>query len=372
VEAVSEVASLTLGVCSETVPGEDRVAVVPDVVGRIRALGLDVVVEAGAGAAAGFPDAAYARSGAGVLSRREVLGLADVLLGVLPPGGAAGDLLRRGQTVAGLLRPRRHPLTVRWWAGLGLTAIAVDLLDEDAGGAAASGRPGPPAPPVDAAAAQARISGHLAALTGFTRAGRTLPASVTGSPRRQARVLVVGTGPAGRQAVATARHLGATTRAHSLRGNGGSASHRSILSREVPDCDIVVITPEELSPSDPDVLITAAAASAMPPGSVIVDTTVEPDGGSAELAVPDTTVVVPPRVAVVGAGHLPSRVAHAASTAYAERVVALLARFVRGGRVVIDLADPLHRALVVTHRGGILDETVQEYLFRLTEAAGLP
>lgn len=365
-------APLTVGVCAETLRREDRVAVVPDVVGSIRALGLDVVVEAGAGSAAGFPDGAYARSGAGVLSRSEVLGRADLLVGVDPPGGAAGDGLRRGQTVAGLLRPHRHPLTVRWWADLGLTAIAVDLLRDDPAGSAPPGRRSPLAPPVDAAAAQARISGHLAALSGFAHAGRALPVSVTGSPRRRARVLVVGTGPAGRQAVATARRLGATVRAHSLRANGSTASHRSLLSREVAAYDIVVITAQDLSPSAPDVLITAAATYAMPPDSVVVDTTVEPDGGSAELAVADATVVVPPRVVVVGAGRLPSRVAHAASIAYAERVVALLARFVRGGRVVIDLADPLHRELVVTHQGGILDETVQEYLFRLTEAAGLP
>lgn len=362
-------ARLTVGVCAETTPGECRVALVPEVVGRLAALGARVAVQEGAGAAAGFGNGAYTRAGAAVLSREDVLDRADVIVGVQRPGSGARDRLRPGQALAGLLRPLHDPLTVRYWADHGITAISLDLLTEsDTAGC----RPAFATRPVDAAAEQARITGHEAVLTGVLHSGHALPYSVTGTAEQAARVLVVGTGPAGRQAVRTARSLGAVTATCSIDGSRPMNAVRSSLDHRIPAFDIVVVTAQELSPRAPDVMVGAATVNAMAPGSVIVDTTVEPDGGSVAAAVPDAVVTVPPGVTVVGAGHLPSYVAHAASVGYAERVTALLDRFTVDGHLAIDLADPLHAALVVTHRGNILCEEIRRHLFRLTEVAGLP
>ncbi|NUP37646.1 MAG: NAD(P) transhydrogenase subunit alpha, partial [Streptomyces sp.] len=182
-------ASVTVGVCAESAPGEHRVALVPAVVGTLRAMGARVAVEEGAGRPAGFEDGAYARAGAGVASRADVVGQADMLIGVQRPAAATGPGMRRGQVVAGLLRPLRNALTVRYWADHGITAISFDLLTDGPGRPPVAARAGAGA--VDAAAEQARITGHQAVLTGLLHCGRSLPGSVTGREDRPARILVV-------------------------------------------------------------------------------------------------------------------------------------------------------------------------------------
>lgn len=365
-------ALLTVGVCAETMVGERRVALVPAVVGALEALGARVAVETGAGRAAGFEDDAYARSGAEILSREEVVERAGVLVGVLHPAGATGPGTRRGQVVMGQLRPLRNALTVRYWADHGITAISCDLLHDGLSGVVEPTRPGIGADAIDAAAEQARITGHQAVLSGLLHSGRALPESVTGKRARTVRVLVVGTGPAGRQAARTARDLGAATATYGTGGRLGRSGARPSLDEMLPGFDIVVLTAQDLSPGDPQVLVGKEALSAMAPGSVIVDTTAEPDGGSVAGVRFGETVTASPGITITGAGDLPSHIAHEASTGYAERVTALLARFVADGRLVIDLADPLHAALVVTHHGSVLREDVQRELFRFTEVAGLP
>jgi NAD(P) transhydrogenase subunit alpha len=355
------VASLTVGVSAETAPGERRVALVPAVVGALRARGARVAVEAGAGRRAGFADGAYARAGAEVVGRTEVVGRADVLLGVGRPAGATGPGAHRGQVVAGLLRPLRNALTVRYWADHGITAVSFDLLGGGHGRPAGAGA----AEPLDAAAQQARITGHQAVLAGLLHSGRGLPGSVTGRAARPVRVLVVGRGPAGRQAARTARDEGAVTAEY---GTAGAP----VPAEALQGFDIAVLTAEEMSPGLPGVLVGEDALAAMAPGSVVVDTTAEADGGSVAGVRLGETVTFPPGVTVLGAGDLPSCVAYEASLGYAERVTALIGRFVVDGRLVVDLADPLHAALVVTHRGDILREDVRRDLLRLTEVAGLP
>jgi NAD(P) transhydrogenase subunit alpha len=355
------VASLTVGVCAETAPGERRAALVPAVVGALSARGARVAVEAGAGRRAGFSDGAYARAGAEVVSRAEAVARADLLLGVGRPAGATGPGTHRGQVVAGLLRPLRNALTVRYWADHGITAISFDLLGGGPGmpaGAEAAG-------PFDAAAQQARITGHQAVLAGLLHSGRGLPGSVTGRAARPVRVLVAGGGPAGEQAARTARDTGAVTAEY---GTAGAP----VPAEALQGFDIAVLTAAELSPGVPRVLVGEDALAAMAPGSVVVDTTAEADGGSVAGVRLGETATFPPGVTVLGAGDLPSCVAYEASLGYAERVTALIGRFVVDGRLVVDLADPLHAALVVTHRGDILREDVQRDLHRLTEVAGLP
>lgn len=354
-------ASLTVGVCAETAPGERRVALVPAMVGALRARGTRVAVEAGAGRRAGFADGAYARAGAEVVSQAEVVGRADVLLGVGRPAGATGPGAHAGQVVAGLLRPLRNALTVRYWADHGITAVSFDLLDDGPGMPAGAEVAGP----FDAAAQQARITGHQGVLAGLLHSGRGLPGSVTGRATRPVRVLVVGGGPAGEQAARTARDTGAVTAEY---GTAGAP----VPAEALQGFDIAVLTAAELSPGVPDVLVGEKALTAMAPGSVVVDTTAEPDGGSVAGVRLGETATFPPGVTVLGAGDLPSCVAYEASLGYAERATALIGRFVVNGRLMVDLADPLHAAVVVTHRGDVLREDVQRELFRLTEIAGLP
>ncbi|MFI0901081.1 hypothetical protein [Streptomyces sp. NPDC020983] len=355
-------ASFMVGVCAETGPGERRVAVVPAAVGALRALGARVAVEAGAGHPAGYGDGAYVRAGAEVLCRADVTGRADVLLGVGLPAGSTGPGTRRGQMVAGLLRPLRNALIVRFWAERGITAVSFDLLAEAPGDLA----------DMDAAAQQARITGRQAVLTGLLHSGRHLPGSDTGRRFPPVRVLVAGGGPAGLQAAHTARTLGAVTTVCDTAGpRERDGTPRSLL-RVLPDADIVVVTARDLSPGMPEVLVGGGALAAMAPGSVVVDTTAEPDGGSVARVRRGTAVTVPPGVTVVGSGGLVTEVAHEASAGYAQRAAALLGRFAVDGRLAVDLEDPLHATLVVAHRGDVLRHDVQRDLVRLTEVAGLP
>jgi NAD(P) transhydrogenase subunit alpha len=371
---------VTVGVCGETASGEHRVALVPASVGPAGAFGALIAVEAGAGAAAGFSDAAYAGAGAAVMSRAQVIDRADLLIAVRSPGRGAGDRLRRGQAVLGMLRPLRNPLAMRHLADQGITAISPDLT------------PSPPVPlrvpgsrPMDAAASQDRIAGYEAAVIAAGHCGTCLSPTVGGG-----RALVVGAGTVGLQAMATLRGLGAAVegcdtdprRAGEAVSTGAEfrdlstarspAAVRRALTGMLPRFDLVIVTGREPTPTEPDVLVTAEATTAMRAGSVIVDTTVEPGAGAVELAEPDATISVPPGVTVIGAGNFPSRLAHTASTAYARHVTALLARLIRAGSLAIDLSDPVQDAVVVTHEGTVRVDAVRRQILDITAVAGLP
>lgn len=349
---------LVVGVCSETAQGERRVGLVPASVRPLSALGVKVMVQRGAGSAAGFSDDAYAEAGAGVLAREQVVEGAGLLVGVQAPGHGEHDRLRRGQAVMGLLRPLRNPLVMRYLADHGITAISVDLV------------PPSPAPyePLDAAASQAAITGHEAALIAASHCDRCLPAAVSGCER--VRVLVIGSGAAARQAMATARDLGAEV--EGLPPDGPTPGVRLTLARTVPRFDIVIVTGTTPAQAAPEVLLTAETVAAMRPGSVIIDTTVEPGGATVALASTDTTATVAPGVTVIGAGSLPSRFAHTASIAYSQRSAALLARFIRAGTLTVDLSDPLQAAIVVTHHHNVLNAAVWRRILDITAIAGLP
>lgn len=369
---------LVVGVCKETAVGEHRVAIVPESVGPISALGAHVAVQSGAGAAAGFTDDLYAVAGAAVLTRAEVIGRADLLVGIGSPGRGADDTLRSGQAVVGLLRPLRHPLTMRYLADHGIIAISLDLMphtrseDEE----------------VDAAASQAAVAGQEAVLLSAARGDRRLAGKGPGG--RAVRILVIGTGTAARQAVATARGLGAAVEAHdpgtpaagrpTIAGLQHQATPtadpgpavRLALARIVPRFDVVVVTGRQPATAAPEVLVTAETVAAMRPGSVIVDTTAEPGGSTVETAQVDSSVTVPPGVTVIGAGDLPSRFANTASTAYSRRVAALLPRFVQAGSLAFDLSDPLVAAIVVTYHRSVLNDAVLRQILDATAVAGLP
>lgn len=375
---------VTVGVCRETASGERRVALVPESVRPIAALGAHVALQAGAGTAAGFTDAAYGEAGAAVLSRAEVLNRADLLIGVGSPGRGADDQLRRGQALMGMLHPLRNPLTMRYLADHGIIAISLDLMP-----AAPDPRPDG-CEPMDAAASQARITGYEAALIAAGHCDRDLPTAVSGTAGAAARALVICAGTTGLQAAATARSLGVEVVAcdtdprvaHGVLSTGAEyrdlsaarslAAVRLALARLVPPFDMVLITRREPLQAQPDVLVPAQVIATMRAGSVIVDTTVEHGGAAVEFAEPDTTLTVPPGVTVIGAGGLPSRLARTASAAYARHVTTLLARLIRAGTMTIDLSDPVQDAIVVAKDGNIRNHAVWRQILDVTAVAGLP
>ncbi|MER7754989.1 NAD(P) transhydrogenase subunit alpha [Kitasatospora sp. NPDC097643] len=385
-----------VGVPRESAPGERRVALVPDLVPAVGRLGATVLVESGAGTRAGHRDADYRAAGATVTGRADLLRRADVLLGIHPPGVDPARELRPGLVLVAMLRPHRIPYLVRRWADRGVTAIGLDLA--------------PPEPPaahlVDAEASQSRVAGYRAVLLAATRLDRCLPPWGTADGLLDpVRVLVVGAGHAGLQAVDTARRLGAPVHAVELRRRERAAAtalgadlldlpglhpvaddrelwqsldHRRSawtggLAEAAGRHDLVV-TALTRPDGPPPVLLGAAAVAAMPPGAVLVDLAAEPEGGNIEGARPDTTTPVGAGVTVIGAGELAAQAPGTASHAYAHNVLALLTRLLYRGtpRAAALAADPVLGPMLVTDRGLVLHEPTRRFLLAATAVAGLP
>lgn len=366
---------ITVGVVRERAPGEHRVALVPDVVGRLRSAGFDVLVETGAGNAARFADCAYSAVGATIVSMGELLEHSEILLCVGPP-----DLdFRPGQAVVGLLEPLTHHGLVRRFAEQGVIAVSLDMLPRTISRAQS----------MDALTSQANIAGYKAVLVAADTYGRFLPMLTTAAGTfKPAQVLVLGTGVAGLQAIGTARRLGAIVTAYDVRpearseieslgacfldlaattsgaGPGGYAreltgaerrAQQEALDEQVARFDLVITT-ARVPGRRPPVLVTATALSRMRPGSVVVDLAASPLGGNVEA--PEGVTVLANGVTVIGADDLPSRMAPAASTAYARNVVAVLAELVHDGELAIDLTDDVQAGVVVTHEGTVVNQAV--------------
>jgi NAD(P) transhydrogenase subunit alpha len=364
------------GVIRERAPGERRVALVPDAVPRLRAAGVEVLVEAGAGEAAWFPDDAYAEAGAAVVPREELYRRSGVLLCVNPPGEESLTSLREGQTLIGLLEPRGNAVLADGWSERGVTAVSLDLLPRTLSRAQS----------MDALTSQANIAGYQAVLLAAAAYPRYFPMLTTAAGTAPpAQVFVLGTGVAGLQAIATARRLGAVVSAYDIRpeaksevaslgarflevpgvasgsGEGGYARalrteeenlQQQALEDHIAGSD-VVITTAKVPGRRPPVLVTKPALDGMRPGSVVVDMAAGPLGGNVELSRPDHTEVLPGGVTLIGAGNLPSAKATAASTAYARNVTAVLTHLLHEGALRIDLDDEIQAAIVVTHQGSV-------------------
>jgi NAD(P) transhydrogenase subunit alpha len=360
---------LTVAVPREAAPGERRVALVPDGARELQAAGWAVLVESGAGAAAFFADDAYAAAGAEIVTAGEVYDRADVVVTVGRPAGG----LHGGQAVLGLLDAAGDPPYVRRLAELGLTALSFEGLPRRLSRAQ----------PMDALTSQANIAGYKAVLVAANVYGGYLPMLVTAAGTvRPARVLVLGAGVAGLQAMATARRLGAVVSAYDIRpesrdevasvgaafldvtspsgaGEGGYArvlasgeehAERSALAAHLGRHDVVITT--ALVPGRrPPMLIDDESVKAMAPGSVIVDAACGPLGGNVSVARPETTLVTDDGVTVIGAGNLAATVPTAASMAYSRNVVALLRHLVRDGALAIDPSDEIQAGVLLTHDG---------------------
>jgi H+-translocating NAD(P) transhydrogenase subunit alpha len=373
---------MNVSVVKETAPGERRVALVPEAVAKLRTAGLEVLVESGAGDGAWFTDDSYAEAGASVVRRADALA-ADVVLMVGRPDAATVSALRSGQAIVGLLSPLTDPDLTRSLAAAGVTAISMDMIP----------RTLPRAQPMDALSSQANIAGYKAALVAATEFGRFFPLLITAAgTARPARVLVLGVGVAGLQAIGTARRLGALVSAYDVRpetrteaesvgatfielssvgpagGEGGYAraltddermAQQQELAAHIARHD-VVITTAQVPGRRPPLLVTDDALKAMAAGSVIVDMGASALGGNVVGSVPGQTIVTEHGVTIVGAGALPASMPAAASAMYARNVSALLLYLVKDGELALDPADELQAGVIVTAGGAVVHPALRE------------
>jgi NAD(P) transhydrogenase subunit alpha len=368
---------MKVAVVKETTPGERRVALVPEMVARLRGAGLDVLVESGAGDGAWFTDAAYAEAGAAIVPGPELATGADVLLMVTKPDQALLVALKPGQAVIGMLNPLADPALAAELAGKGVTAISLDGLP----------RTLPKAQGMDALTSQANVGGYKAVLVAAAAFGRFFPLLITAAgTARPAKVLVLGTGVAGLQAIGTARRLGAVVSAYDVRpqtktevqslgatfieltsvgpaaGEGGYARALTEDERQAQQAELighiarhdVVITTAQVPGRRPPLLLTDDAVKAMTAGSVVVDMGSGPLGGNVAGSVPGETVVTGNGVTVIGAGNLPATVPAAASAAYARNISTLLLHMVADGALAIDPTDDIQAGVVITHDGKVI------------------
>jgi H+-translocating NAD(P) transhydrogenase subunit alpha len=367
---------MKVSVVKETAPGERRVALVPEAVGKLRAAGLEMLVESGAGEGAWLPDDGYAEAGATIVSRPDALA-ADVVLMIGKPDAAMAGALHSGQTVIGMLSPLADPDLAARLAAAGVTAISMDMIP----------RTLPRAQPMDALSSQANIAGYKAAIIGAAEFGRFFPMLITAAgTARPARVLVLGTGVAGLQAIGTAKRLGAVVSAYDVRpetkteaqsvgatfieltsvgpaaGEGGyaraltdeeRAAQQQELAEHIARHDVVIPT-AQVPGRRPPLLVTEDALKAMAPGSVIVDMGASPLGGNAAGSAPGQTVLTENGITIIGAGSLPSTMPAAASAMYARNITALLLTLVKDGELALDADDELHAGVIITSGGAVV------------------
>jgi H+-translocating NAD(P) transhydrogenase subunit alpha len=379
-----------IGVPKEAYPGERRVALTPAVLPLLAKAGFEVVIEPGAGAAAGYPDAQYQEKGAKVLpDRASVFAQADIIVQVLSHGAndktGASDLgsLRRGQLLIGFLRPLGSRETIQQIAQTGVTSFAVELMPRTTR-----------AQSMDALSSMASIAGYKAVLTVADALPRMFPMMTTAAGTiTPSRVLVIGVGVAGLQAIATARRLGAVVSAYDVRpavkeqvqslgarfvelpletqdaqdargyakaqDEAFYAKQRELLGRAIAENDAVITTAVVPGKKAP-VLVTAEMVRGMAPGSVILDLAAE-RGGNCELTRPGESVVEH-GVTIIGPVNLASGVPYHASQMYAKNLTSFLTNLVKDGKVRPAESDDIIRDTLLTQGGEVVNARVREML----------
>jgi len=376
---------MKVAVVKENTPGEQRVALVPETVPKLMAAGAEVLVENGAGEAAWFPDSAYAEAGAAIVTATELYAKAEVILMVTRPGPEAVSQLRAGRAVFGMLSPLTNPELARDLAAQGVTAVSLDGLPRTLSRAQ----------PMDALSSQANVAGYKAVLIAASAFGRFFPLLMTAAgTARPAKLLVLGAGVAGLQAIGTARRLGAVVSGYDVRpasqgeveslgatfikltsvesaaGEGGYARELTAEERQAQQEELtghiarhdVVITTAQVPGRRPPLLVTDDALKAMSPGSVIVDMGSSALGGNVTGSQPGETVVTGNGVRIIGADNLPATVPTASSNAYSRNISALLLHMTSDGVLTIDTNDEIQAGVVITHSGKVVNEAVARLL----------
>jgi len=380
---------MIVGVPKEIYPGERRVALVPAVIPNLKKAGLEVVVGTGAGALAGYPDAEYVEKGARLIeSRAELFQTADLIVQFLCHGANDKNgkedlpLMKKGQALVGFLRPLGTVKTLQDIAERGVSSFSVELMPRTTR-----------AQSMDALSSMATICGYKAVLKAADTLPRMFPMLTTAAGTiAPARVLIIGAGVAGLQAIATARRLGAVASAYDMRpaakeqvqSLGGRfvelpieakdaqdargygtvqdesfyKKQRELLGNTVAESDVVItaaVIPGKKSP----VLVTKEMVQRMAPGSVIVDLAAE-RGGNCELTSPDQTTVVH-GVTIIGEFNLAAAVPYHASQMYARNLSAFLLHLVKEGKVQLNLQDEIIRETLVTYEGEVVSARVREF-----------
>jgi H+-translocating NAD(P) transhydrogenase subunit alpha len=365
---------MRIGVPKETATGEHRVALVPEVVSKLKGKGLDVVVQGDAGADAMLTDAAFTDAGAQIATDAAEVWRSDVVVTIAPPDPQAIRGLGSGSILIGFLAPLTSPQTTRALADAKATAFAMEAIPRISR-----------AQSMDALSSQSNVAGYRAALLGAEQMGRFYPMLMTAAGTiPPAKVLVLGVGVAGLQALATAKRLGARTTGYDVRpevaeqveslgaqwldlgleasGEGGyareltdeeRARQQQALTDAIKGFDVVITT--ALVPGRPAPrLVTAEAVEGMKPGSVIIDLAGEA-GGNCELTEPGQTVVRHD-VKIVSPLNLPATMAEHASQLFARNVLALLELFVgEDGTLQLDFDDEIVKGACIVRDGEIVN-----------------
>jgi len=387
---------MIVGMPRESFPGERRVALVPSVIPNLAKAGLEVIIESGAGAEAGYPDADYVAKGAKVLrDRPEVFSAADIITQVLcygsndKTGKADVPLFHRGQVLIGFLRPLGAVETISEIAAKGVTSFSVELMPRTTR-----------AQSMDALSSMATISGYKAVLIAADSLPKIFPMMTTAAGTiTPARVLILGCGVAGLQAIATARRLGAVVSAYDLRpavkeqvqslgarfvelpieaqdaqdargyataqGEEFYRKQRELLGKVIAENDVVItaaVVPGKKSP----ILVTKEMVAGMAPGSLLVDLAAE-RGGNCELTQGGEKINVN-GVTIIGWYNLASTVPYHASQMYARNLTAFLLLMVKDGKLTIDAKDEIIRETLLTRGGEVVNARLREF-FKLPALA---
>jgi H+-translocating NAD(P) transhydrogenase subunit alpha len=380
---------MIVGVPRESFPGERRVALVPVVVPNLTKAGFEVLVEAGAGAGAGYPDAEYVSKGAKIAgSRAEVFRAADIVVQVLcygsndKTGKADVPLYRPGQLLIGFLRPIGSIETIQEIASKGVTSFSVELMPRTTR-----------AQSMDALSSMGTICGYKAVILAADKLPRIFPMLTTAAGTiTPARVFIIGAGVAGLQAISTARRLGAVASAYDLRpaakeqvqSLGGRfvelpieakdaqdsrgyaraqdetfyQRQRELLGKAVAESD-VVITAAVIPGKKPPLLVTKEMVASMAPGSVIVDLASE-RGGNCELTRPGE-VIIEHGVTIIGYFNLATGMPYHASQMYARNLTAFLLHLVKDGKLQLNPDDEIVRETLLTKDGEVVNARVREF-----------
>src|SRR5437868_6575676 len=379
---------MIVGVPREIYPGERRVALVPAVLPSLAKVGLEAVVEAGAGAQAGYPDADFAAKGAKIVAdRTEVFRVSDVVVQVLGHGAndrnGSGDLplFHRDQVLIGFLRPLGSAQSAQDLANRGVTSFSVELMPRITR-----------AQSMDALSAMATIAGYKAVLLAADTLPRVFPMLTTAAGTiTPSRVLILGVGVAGLQAIATARRLGAVVSAYDVRpavkeqvqslgarfvelaieakdaqdARGYATAQdesfykrqRELLGKVIAENDVVITTaviPGKKAP----ILVTKEMVAGMAPGSVLIDLAAE-RGGNCELTKPGEQIVEH-GVTLIGPINLASSVPYHASQMYAKNLATFLLLLVKDGKLQLKMKDEIIRETLVTHGGEVANPRLRE------------
>ena len=384
---------MKIGVVKETFPGEQRVAMVPAVIPSLIKGGMEVIIESQAGEPSGYPDADYIEKGGTIAeSRAQVFEVSDFilqvrLLGANPEEGKADlDKFRNGQHLVGMAEALSNPQSIQELAAKGVTAFALELMPRITR-----------AQSMDILSSMGTVAGYKAVLMAAYTLPKMFPMLMTAAGTvTPARVLIIGAGVAGLQAISVARRLGASVEAYDIRpavkeqiqslgakfvelpletgdseDKGGYAKaqdeefykkQRELLGKVIANSDVVISTAAVPGKKAP-ILITADMVAGMAPGSVIVDLAAE-RGGNCELTKPGETVTAH-GVTIQGPENLPTTVPYHASQMWSKNVATFLLHLVKKGELTLDMDDEITKETMMTQNGEVV-------LARIREALGLP